>query len=353
MTNSIAKVNLCSNCFYDQGLKLQAVKYGIISNSTCPNCSSTTGRKLNLKLLLQLAHSFFVCGTLARQKYGAAPLIQFNKHQSTCINPAAWFKSDLRLIERETGMGFFHYGPKLWMIGEVEPLKALQRTKSRPAIIERIINEYPKTFLKKSDIFYRIRKDPKDPYNFAEYDSPPIGVMGNGRFNCNNLPVLYGSQDLQVCIHECRVTAEDELYVAAFMPKHKLKLIDLSAILTEENVTEFESLDMAVYMLFLAGKYSYPITRDIAKAAYNAGFDGIIYPSYFSMLRTGGMPFQTTYGLSNRQFPDYHPYERALIISNLALFGRPYENHKIKGKCINKLILTKVEYHVNFGPVGF
>ena len=40
------------------------------------------------------------------------------------------------------------------------------------------------------------------------------------------------------------------------MPNKNLDLLDLGAILFEENVAEFESLDMAVHMLFRAGKHS-------------------------------------------------------------------------------------------------
>jgi hypothetical protein len=60
---------------------------------------------------------------------------------------------------------------------------------------------------------------------------------------------MYGSQDLQVCIHECRVTAEDEVFVASLAATRDLKLLDLTHLLYEEHVTEFESPDMAVHML--------------------------------------------------------------------------------------------------------
>ena len=76
---------------------------------------------------------------------------------------------------------------------------------------------------------------------------------------------------------------------------------------------------MAVHMLFLAGKHAYKITREIAIAAHAAGFDGLIYPSYFSLLRLGVMPFETVYGISHRRIPQYQEYEQAKAIPNLAL----------------------------------
>jgi hypothetical protein len=164
---------------------------------------------------------------------------------------------------------------------------------------------------------------------------------------------MYGSQDLQVCIHECRVTAEDELYVASLAPTRDLKLLDLTHLLHEEHVTEFDSLDMAVHMLFLAGPHSYEIARVIALAARDFRYDGVIYPSYFSLLRTGGMPFETAYGISMRRFPQAARYERAKIIPNLGLFGRPVRERWVTARGINRIVLDRVEYGIRFGPVGF
>ena len=164
--------------------------------------------------------------------------------------------------------------------------------------------------------------------------------------------MLYGSPDLEVCVHECRVTAEDDLFVATLAPKEPLRLLDLSVLLKEEHVTEFESLDMSVHMLFLAGKHAYKITRAIADAAHASGFDGIVYPSYFSLLRIGQMPFQTTYGISHRRFPQLQEHEQAKSIPNLALFGKPVADGRVAVLCINRLILSRVGYDFHFGPTG-
>lgn len=342
----------CSECFADRGLKLDAVQIGIEDDSPCPNCRSTEGRKLPISGLEALAHRFFVWGSLLRCEYGAAPLVQFNDRQSTCIDVSPWLKRDVEIFEQQLGIGFFHYGPRLWMVGEVEPLKALQNAKERFPTIERILSEYPERNIGTGESFYRIRKNPEDSANPQEYDSPPEHVSDAGRLGTKALPVLYASPDLQVCVHECRVTAEDELYVATLKPQRSLKFLDLSVLLKEENVDEFESLDMTVHMLFLAAKHSYEITRSIAASARIAGFDGLIYPSYFSLLRLGVMPFQTVYGISNRRIPHYQEHEQATAIPNFAIFGRPIENGALIVECINKLILNRVTYDFHFGPVG-
>jgi hypothetical protein len=80
----------------------------------------------------------------------------FNEQQSTCIGTSPWFEVDLRLIEKAIGVGFFYYCPRLWMVGEVEPLKSLQDPRTRATVIKRIIAEYPAIFLKETQVFYRV-----------------------------------------------------------------------------------------------------------------------------------------------------------------------------------------------------
>lgn len=342
----------CSHCFFDRGLQLDAEKIGQDAPGTCPNCGAVEFKKLPLAGLEALASRFFVWGSLWRARYGAAPLIQFNEHQTTSINVAPWLTHDVQLFERFLGVGFFHYGPRLWMIGEVEPLKALQRHKGRQAIIARILAEYPTRTLNSDDFFYRVRLNPSAAGDLNQYDSPPPQHAGRGRLDMPGHPVLYCSSDLEVCVHECRVTAEDEIFVATLAPTRPLRLLDLSVLLKEKRTTEFESLDMSVHMLFLAGKHSYKITRAIADAAHAAGFDGIVYPSYFSLLRIGQMPFQTVCGISHRRIPQLQDHEQAKSIPNLALFGRPVGDGKVAVSCINRLILSRVAYDFHFGPTG-
>lgn len=350
----MTEIVLCSNCFNDQGLRLTAFNIGINKNGLCPQCKTENGRKLNKELVKKLAYSFFVRGTVHRTYFGGAPMIQFNEQQyeNSSIDVPKWIEDDIKLIEDTIKVGFFYYGPRLWMVGEVEPLKKLELKSERHGIIHRILKEYPARIILKKEIIYRLRKEPKDPSNFEEYDSPPLGNenLGKGRFDSINFPIMYASQDLEICVHESRVTVDDNLFLATLYPTRDLKLLDLTGIL-DENETEFESLYMAVHMLFFTGEYSYDITREIAFSAYQAGFDGLIFPSYFSLIRTGAMPFDSIYGISIRKFPFYKTYVKFQIIPNIALFGRPVEEKIIAVKCINRLVLSKIKYDVLFGPV--
>lgn len=80
-------------------------------------------------------------GTTIRTEYGAAPVIQFNEYHygKSDISPSPWLKDDIKLIEEAGKIGFFHYGPRLWMIGEVAPLKNLQDPMKRSQVIGRIL----------------------------------------------------------------------------------------------------------------------------------------------------------------------------------------------------------------------
>ncbi len=228
----------------------------------------------------------------------------------------------------------------------------ISRVSERNDIIQRILTEYPARILSSKETFYRLRKEPECPADFNEYDSSPNLYAGKGRFDSTKLPVMYGSQDLEVCVHECRVTIDDKLFVASLCPSRDLKLLDLTELI-QEDTTEFESLDMAVHMLFFADEHSYDISRKIALAAYSAGFDGLIFPSYFSLVRTGAIPFDTVYGISVRRLPSYKEHAKAQIVQNIALFGKPIEDGRVTVECINRLVLNKVTYDIQFGPVAY
>lgn len=255
----------CSSCFTDQGLRFVASSLGKKEPGSCPNCKAMEGAKLTKELLFDVAHRFFVWGSFHRVYYGGAPLIQFNdRRKGGEVTFTAPLSNDAALIENLCEIGFFHYGPRLWMLGEIEPLRQLQNTKTRMDVVDRILSDYPTVVLEPGKPFYRVRKAPSKPGSHEEYDSPPVGTPGGGRLATPDFPVLYASPDIEVCVHECRFTAEDELYVGTLEAVDPLKLLDLTA-LPEEEGSEFESLDISINMLFLAGKHSYDVARTILR----------------------------------------------------------------------------------------
>jgi hypothetical protein len=353
MVSAIWKVamTLCANCFDDHGLHLTAANGSKKSQIACVACGKVGYEPICRDDLLSLSHSFFVRGSFYRTEFGGAPAIEFND-----LNAGSWvpgnsaLQNDVKKLQRELGIGFFEYGPRLWMVGNIEPLQRLQKPSSRGAVIDDIIRRYPHRTYQAGRLFYRLRSNPKHPNEPGEYDAPPLEYAGRGRLDRENTPALYGSEDIELCVHECRVTVEDEIYLASVTPISDLKVLDLTEVI-EEPRTEFESLDLSVHMLFLAGAHAYPITREIAAAAMMAGFDGLIYPSFFSLLRTGGYQLDTVYGISARTIPQLVESEREKIVPNLAVFGRPIEAGKIEVKNINRLMLNLVRYQLILGPL--
>lgn len=343
---------LCSNCFKNEGLRIYSDLVGVKEHGKCPNCKGRKGKKLNIELLNHIVYMFFVRGTLHKVKYGAAPIIQFNDKRECEIKFDGSLGKDVKLLENNMKLGLFYYDPRLWMIGEIEPLKKLLNKKKRKSIFKRLIKEYPTVNLEKKSKMYRVRINPQKPQELSQYDSPPKEFLNSGRFDSNKLPILYASLDIEVCIHECRVTVEDSLYLSTLKTNRKLKLLDLTEILYEDK-TEFESLDISMHFLFYAGKYSYDISRDMAQYIHEKGYDGIIYPSYFSSIKNGNEPFETVYGLSIRRFENLREHIKNQTSTNIALFGRPIKEKKLKVSDINKLILNKVNYDYSFGPISF
>lgn len=236
------------------------------------------------------------------------------------------------------------------MVGEVEPLKDLQDVATRQRTIDRILSEYPEIKIGDSHKTFRLRVNPIGPADIMEYDSPPDKFLGKNRFDSKAFPVLYTSPDIEGCIHECRVTIEDDLYLAVLKPTRELRLLNLTELLDEDG-TEFESLDMAVHMLFFASEHSYEISREIALSASKAGYDGLIYPSYFSQSRSGATPLDTVFGISIRKLKPLQQQARSQIAENVCFFGRPIKEKLLTVDCINRLMLKRAMYEYHFGPI--
>jgi len=200
---------LCSDCFADEGLRIDALKHGLEQDSECPNCKSREGRKLTAKHVEGVAWRFFVGGTTVRAAYGGAPRVQFNEYHfgKSDISPSPWLASDMKLLEDAARVGFFHYGPRLWMLGEIEPLKDLQDSAKRPRVIERVLQEFPEATLAKDSTFYRLRTFPQHPANPEEYDVIDRHIPATSD---RHLPATQSSAEGRLARPFC------EVYFAAF-----------------------------------------------------------------------------------------------------------------------------------------
>jgi len=140
---------------------LEAERLGEDHPLPCPRCGEKDGRKLDSGRLKTLAQHFCVWGSVYKLSYGAAPRIQFNDRRKTDMDLLGSLSVDVTVFEEALGTAFSFMNTRLWMVGEIEPLKALQCDEMRPAVIDRILSEYGAITLSDRDKFYRIRKKPE------------------------------------------------------------------------------------------------------------------------------------------------------------------------------------------------
>jgi len=280
--------------------------------------------KLNLAALDSLERSFFIYGSYQKSEFGGATILKFGDGN---VAFPAWLKADVSLLKEQTETAFRYNGPRTYLIGEVYPLVNLRDANTQDAAADEVVRQFPHRTLVTGETFYRLRKgiERGKQDSPAEYDAPPsIKRLESGRLDTQDFPVLYGSQDLEICVHECRVTIADECYAATLKVLRPLALLDLSANIIDGK-TPFESLSLAMHFIFAAEKHSYYIAQAIANAARRKGFDGIIFPSYFSSLRGN-------------------------VIQNIGLFGYPIAVRSLEVLCINRLLLERAKYETRLGP---
>lgn len=326
----VAKYILCSDCFSDYGLREEAKKFGKLSRYKCKNCGSIEGHHLNKETAEELAWQFFIAGSAYRSNFGAAETIMMNAghYRANEVKFPVWLQDDANTIGEALRVGFFLYGPSTWKLGQVTPLLQLQNARTRAPVAREIVEKFPKTILHPGTPFFRLRKDVSNPANALEFDSAPKG-KSKGRFNSDTRPILYGSESIEICVHECRVTVADYLYVASLEPTRALRLLNLTEEVEEGDdsfINDFESLNTAIGMLFRAAEHSYEAATAIARQAKRSGLDGIIFPSYF------------------HQVTD-------VTIPNIALFGHPIKEGKLRVAGVNRLCLEKVAYSTRFALV--
>lgn len=140
--------------------------------------------------------------------------------------------------------------------------------------------------------------------------------------------------------------------MTTIQPVRNLILLSLASFPDEPLTYPSVALEQVVAMLFLAGLHENPVSRAIARAAHDAGYAGLVYPSFFSILRNGVQPFESYFGLSKRSIPQLRAMEAAKMIPNYAIFGRPIQEEKLTVTSINRVFIRKATYSIHFGPAG-
>ncbi len=320
---------LCSDCFKDFGLRELAKKIGTQSSVVCPNCNSKTGSALDKEGVGELCYRFFVRGSYFKTEFGGSPVLMVgNGDFGSDYSVHKSLGHDIQLIRETTGLAPTAYAPALWRVGITEWMDRLtsKNRKKQDKAIGELVSRCKIKVINKDAQFFRIRANVVDGIEESSFDAPELQNYAGGRFNVKEGVVFYASFDVETCIHECRVSMEDYLYVAALEPCRSLRLLDLNHVKEiEDEETPFEYLPLAINQILKAGDHSYAITRKISELAKLRGLDGIIYQSYFNSVRT-------------------KPY------INIAIFGQVIKNKIVRVKSIDRILLNQVKYKFDYGP---
>lgn len=304
--------------------------YADLPEAVCSRCGEV-GPLISKEKLAEAIHIFFVDGSYVAETMTSA--YQVNKSNPDPARFDFTLDANAKLACGITGEVIFHYGPPLWRIGEVDLKGAFDEGgDEREMASIGFVRRAPKVTLPIGTRLFRIRRNPTGDETIATavaFDPPPSYIeRSQGRWDDGIKPVLYASDDIELCIHECNVLIADETVVATLSTVRPLVLLDLTAEFPVAGATPFE--DPAIFARFLCLSRDsrwLDHARTVARAAQAAGLDGIRYASYYAQAKH---------------------HSKAL---NIALFGRPLEAGDLAIVSVNRLRLTDAHYKYSFGPV--
>jgi len=152
-----AKPVLCSECFRDRGLSLEALKLGALSPGRCPNCGSANGAKLTGQVVEELAHNFFVLGTYVKTEYGGATVLRSGPGNVLfAVNFASWLQPDMALLNK-FGISCRYNAPRTWRLDEIAQLESLREPSTQRPAAEDVVKRFPRRVFAEGETFYRLR----------------------------------------------------------------------------------------------------------------------------------------------------------------------------------------------------
>lgn len=324
---SKSKVIGCSNCFYDVGLCEVARKLSKDTGGKCPKCGSLEGAKFTKSVLEDICSEYFVRGSIYSGKGWFTPLIQFNCYDRPIDEIGREpLKQDIRCLSESFGIRVFLYGPPLWAFGKPCEEDGVQHWTD--ADFQLICEYHTEQEIGPQTTLYRVQTNIEFTPEDARFCSPPDEYRTKfGRFDSANLPVHYSSFDVETCLHESRISLNDEIYVATMQANRKLKILNLALPKVDFDISLFE--DPRIWLRSLIYDYgSYKTCRKLASHIHALGYDGFIVKSYFQQVAT----------------------KEHL---NLCLFGRPIVAGLLAVKGVNRVNLHNISYEYEFGPGVF
>jgi hypothetical protein len=335
---------LCGECFSNAGLRSEAAHIGNQDDRPCENRLSRNGAALDQDGLDKLMTRFFVEGS--RQPYlPTVYRIDYSKvgKQHAPVRFDETLQCDYELIAKRLESLRYH-APRPRIMGFGGPywdftnaLKSFDENGNREDLTRvgtDILKRCSDACLEQGERIYRIRTNPKRIQDPQDIDTPPAQndtTRGSGRFDSSNLPVLYASNDVETALHESRVRLGDEIVLGTLEISIRQKLVDLDAVKACLEGGRDLNADHHYFLRARLGSQEpidYRMLRILAFEARLAGFDGIKFRSFYSMLREN--------------------HESAV---NYALFGYPIKEGRLKLKSWNSVRLLKASYDFQFGPL--
>jgi len=224
----------------------------------------------------------------------------------------------------------FNYAPQLWRLGYTDQYWAFANSEGTE-VAAKFVSAARELIIGPGAELFRIRLnlEVSDEIMKPEtFESPPASIARQpGRWDDLRHPVLYVADHIELCVHECRATIADEIVVATLTVQRPMRLLDLQGGFDVECSTPFDDLNVFTdFMSRSRSKDWLRICRQVANAAREAGYDGIRYASYFAQAKA--------------------PSDAI----NLAIFGRPLIDHRLKLTSLNRLAFRDIAYRFDFGP---
>lgn len=322
----------CLACFRNEGFRKVIAAHVAPVEGVCPRCSSTESL-ISREGLVKAIHTFFVAGSYVAETM--APLYQMNDCNPHPARFDATLDGDAQLATMLTGHVIFNYAPALWRFGEGELKSAFDEGESiRAHAALEFVAAAPRVELPCGTRLFRVRKNPEVDETIttpAAFDPPPDHLRRSpGRWDDGSDAVLHASDDIELCLHECRVVIADQIIVATLSTARPLKLLDLTAEFADSGATPFEDPNIFARFLSLSRDEQWlSHARAVARAARELGLEGLRYRSYYAQAK----------------------HQSSAL--NVALFGRLLETGDLTIESVNRIRLTDARYDFSFGPVPY
>jgi hypothetical protein len=320
----------CTGCFGNFGFKKALVEFAHQADGPCPNCGFDGALKLGRSGLERAILEFFVYGSYTAGTF--APVYQVNTTSSWSAIFDPTLNSDAKLASALTESVIFDYGPPTWRVGHGELRDEFDAGgELRYWAARDLVRAGESAIIPADTLLFRVRVNPKCDESISTpdaFDPPPVTMQREvGRLDDVDHPVLYISDDIELCLHECRVVLSDEIVVASLSTTRELRLLDLCGDIKWPGGTPFQDPNIFVSYTFRNRRDSLEHCRIISRAARDAGYDGIRYMSYYAQAK-------------------HHPASL-----NLAIFGRPIGAGLLRLESVNRVRISDMTYAFRLGPV--